>query len=84
MITDHVHHWYLLLEEYGTKITYIKGVDNTVADVLNSLKYDPSKHVKNLLMHEQFRHMATLLSHYNYKQPGGKVFYTGHTHTGSL
>ena len=28
--------------------------------------------------------MATFLSHYNHKQPGGKVFYTGITPTGSL
>ncbi len=28
--------------------------------------------------------ISTLLSHYNHKQPGGKVFYMGHTLTGSL
>ncbi len=39
---DQVYHRRLLLEEYGLKIVYIKGIHNTVADVVLRLKYDPS------------------------------------------
>ncbi len=31
-----------MLEEYWPKIVYIKGIHNTVADVVSRLKYDPS------------------------------------------
>jgi hypothetical protein len=31
-----------LLEEYGPKIVYIKGIHNTVADAVSRLEYDPS------------------------------------------
>jgi hypothetical protein len=31
-----------LLEEYGPKIIYIKGIHNTVADTVLRLEYDPS------------------------------------------
>jgi hypothetical protein len=31
-----------LLEEYGTKIVYIEGIHNTVADAVSRLEYDPS------------------------------------------
>jgi hypothetical protein len=33
--TERVLRWRLLMEEYGVKITYIKGVENIVADVLS-------------------------------------------------
>jgi hypothetical protein len=39
---DHVYQWRLLLEEYGPKIVYIKGINNIVADAISRLKYDPS------------------------------------------
>jgi hypothetical protein len=32
----------LFLEEYGPKIVYIKGIDNTVADAVLRLEYDSS------------------------------------------
>ncbi len=32
----------LLLEEYGPKIVYIKGIRNTMADAVLRLEYDPS------------------------------------------
>ena len=32
----------LLLEEYGPKIVYIKGIHNTMADAVLRLEYDPS------------------------------------------
>ena len=31
-----------MLEEYGPKIVYIKGIHNTVADTVSQLEYDPS------------------------------------------
>jgi hypothetical protein len=40
---DWVYQWRLLLEEYGPKIVYIKGIQhNTVADAVLWLEYDPS------------------------------------------
>jgi hypothetical protein len=39
---DQVYQWRLLLEEYGPKIVYIKGIYNTVADAVLRLEYDPS------------------------------------------
>ncbi len=39
---DRVYQWRLLLEEYGPKIIYIKGIHNTVADAISQLEYDPS------------------------------------------
>jgi hypothetical protein len=32
----------LLLEKYGPKIVYIKGIHNTVADAISWLEYDPT------------------------------------------
>ncbi len=42
MTSDHVYRWRLLLEEYGPKIVYIKGIQYTVADAISRLEYDPS------------------------------------------
>jgi hypothetical protein len=39
---DQVYQWRLLLEEYGPKIVYIKGIHNTVAYAVLQLEYDPS------------------------------------------
>ncbi len=39
---DRVYRWRLLLEEYGLKIVYIKGIHNTVVDAVLRLEYDPS------------------------------------------
>ncbi len=39
---DRVYKWRLLLEEYGPKIFYIKGIHDTVADAISQLEYDPS------------------------------------------
>ncbi len=41
MTTDRVYRWRILLEEYGPKIVYIKGIHNTVADAISRLEYDP-------------------------------------------
>ncbi len=40
--SDRVYQWRLLLEDYGPKIVYIKGIHNTVADAVSWLEYDPS------------------------------------------
>ncbi len=40
--SDRVYRWRLLLEEYGPKIVYIKGIHNTIADAVLRLEYDPS------------------------------------------
>jgi hypothetical protein len=42
LTSDPVYQWRLLLEEYGPKIVYIKGIHNTVADAVSWLEYDPS------------------------------------------
>ncbi len=31
-----------MLEEYGPKIVYIKGINNTIADAVSWLEHDPS------------------------------------------
>ncbi len=42
LTSDRVYQWRLLLEKYGPKIIYIKGIHNTVADAVLRLEYDPS------------------------------------------
>ncbi len=42
LTSDQVYQWRLLLEEYGPKTIYIKGIHNTVADAVLQLEYDPS------------------------------------------
>jgi hypothetical protein len=42
LTSDQVYRWRLLLEEYGPKIVYIKGIHNTAADAVLRLEYDPS------------------------------------------
>jgi hypothetical protein len=42
MFSDPVYRWRLLLEEYGPKIVFIKGIHNTVSDTISRLEYDPS------------------------------------------
>jgi hypothetical protein len=39
---DRVYQWRLLLEEYGPKIVYIKGIHNAIANAVLGLEYDPS------------------------------------------
>ena len=42
LTSDRVYRWRLLLEEYGPKIVYIKGIHNTIADAISRLEYDHS------------------------------------------
>jgi hypothetical protein len=42
MTSDCVYRWRLLLEEYGPKIIYIKGIHNTIADAISWFEYVPS------------------------------------------
>jgi hypothetical protein len=72
LTSDRVYCWRLLLEEYGPEITYIRGVDNTVADALSRLEYDPKKNLKRLDHHTRFCHMATLLTNRRCKHGGVK------------
>ena len=51
LASDRVYRWRLILEEYGPEITYIKGVDNTVADAISRLEYNSTKNVKDLSTH---------------------------------
>ena len=42
LTSDQVYQLRLLLEEYGPKIVYIKGMHNTMADAVLQQEYDPS------------------------------------------
>ncbi len=42
LTSDRVYQWRLLLEEYGPKTVYIKGIHNNIADAVSRLEYDPS------------------------------------------
>ena len=42
LTSDHLYIWRLILEEYGPKIVYIKGIHNTVADAISRLDFSPS------------------------------------------
>ena len=63
--------WQLFLEEFGPKIVYIKGIDNTVADATSCLEYNPTKNIKDLNSIQQFGNMVKLRTHYMEKH-GGK------------
>ena len=41
LTSDRVYRWRLLLEEFGPKIVYIKGIHNTVADAISCLDIGP-------------------------------------------
>ena len=43
-----VYCWQPLQEEYRSEIDYIKGINNTVADAISCLEYNPNKNVKYL------------------------------------
>ena len=41
LTSDCVYWWRLLIDEYGPKIMYIKGIHNTVADTISRLDFGP-------------------------------------------
>ena len=84
--SDRVYRWRLLLEEYGPEILYIKGIDNTVADAISRLDYNPelNRHADDEKMSEEtkWNNFLTLFNHYktdsdennNYKHNYSQVF----------
>jgi hypothetical protein len=42
LTSDRVYRSRLVLEEYGPKIVYVKGIHNTIADAISQLEYDAS------------------------------------------
>ena len=52
LLSNRVYRWRLLLEEFGPNIVYIKGIDNTVADAISCLDYNPHKNIKDLNSHQ--------------------------------
>ncbi len=51
LTSDRVYRWQLLLEEYAPEIIYIKGINNTVADAILQLEYDPKLNTTNEYTH---------------------------------
>ena len=48
LLSDRIYRWQLLLEEFGLNFVYIKGIDNTVADAISCLDYNPNNNIKDL------------------------------------
>ena len=57
-----------IFEHGGTSV-----IDNTVADAISRLEYDPHKNVKDLSVAERFGNFATLFTHYMQKHGGDKT-----------
>jgi hypothetical protein len=51
LTSDRVTCWRILLEEYASKIIYIKGIHSTVADAISRLDYDPKVNWTNEYNH---------------------------------
>ena len=73
LTSDRVFRWRLLIEEYGPKIMYIKGIDNTVADAISRLDYNPAKNrhaddeITSLNEKVKWNNFLTLINHYDTK-----------------
>ena len=65
LTSDRVYRWRLLLEEYGPKIEYIKGVDNIVADAISRLEYDQDQKVKSINTERKCYVLVRLFTHYS-------------------
>jgi hypothetical protein len=75
--SDRTMRWYLLLNEYGVDLRYIKGVENTVADAISRLDYCPKTNPhaddevdedgnwRHLDCHTRWNNCVTLWSHYD-------------------
>ncbi len=53
LTSDQVYWWRSLLEEYGPKIVYTKGIHNTMADAVSRLEYGPSQSNSWKLQHNE-------------------------------
>jgi hypothetical protein len=51
LMSNRVTRWRILLEEYAPEIIYIKGINNTVADAISQLDYDPKLNSTNAYNH---------------------------------
>ena len=77
MTSDRVYRWRLLIEEYGPKIMYIKGIDNTVADAVSRLDYNPAlnRHAddedEKLSKETKWNNFLTLINRYDTKSSDG-------------
>ena len=69
LTSDRVYRWRLIIEEYGPEILYIKGVDNTVADAISRLDYNPAlnRHADdaNMSTETKWNNFLTLFNHYH-------------------
>jgi hypothetical protein len=55
LTSDCVYRWRLILDEYGPEIVYIKGIHNTIADVISRLEYvSPDTPSKDAAMHQNW------------------------------
>ena len=68
-----VYRWWLLIEEYGPHTMYIKGINNTVADAVIGLDYNPAlnRHVydkeEKLCKETKWNNFLTVINRYNTK-----------------
>ena len=78
LTSDRVFRWRLLIEEYGPKIMYIKGIDNTVADAISRLDYNPAMNrhaddeINSINKQVKWNNFLTLLNHYDTKSSDEK------------
>jgi len=54
LTSNRVYSWRLLLKEYGPEIVHIPGIQNTVADAISRLEYDPMVNPTSQCMHIQW------------------------------
>ena len=52
--SNRLYRWRLLLEEYDLEIVYIPGIQNTVADTISRIEYDPMVNPASQCMHIQW------------------------------
>ena len=69
LTSKRVYRWRLVLTEFQPEIIYIKGIDNTVADAISRLEYDPSVNVKNIHWSERWSVFVHLLVQSDPKDP---------------
>ena len=69
LTSNRVFRWRIVLTEFQPEIIYIKGIDNTVADAISRLEYDPSVNVKNIHWSERWSVFVHLLVQSDPKDP---------------